>query len=78
MKSDWSLLVTDRAVRHRPVQIYQGGLGAARLRRIRELVDAKMENDLGLDCPARHETLLTPHRENRGAKPKRFGCTEID
>src|ERR1700741_2367148 len=33
-------LVKDHAVRHRPVQIYQGGLGAARLRRIKELVHA--------------------------------------
>src|SRR5215469_4504148 len=35
-------LVKDYAVRHRPVQIYQGGLGSARLRRIKELVDVKM------------------------------------
>src|SRR5215470_2995896 len=33
-------LVKDHAVRHRPVQIYRGGLGAARLRRIKELVHA--------------------------------------
>src|SRR5215468_4581041 len=35
-------LVKDRAVRHRPVEIYRGGLGSARLRRIKELVHAKM------------------------------------
>jgi AraC family transcriptional regulator len=42
-------LVNGHAVRHRPVQIYRGGLGSARLRRIKELVHAKMENDLSLD-----------------------------
>src|SRR5690242_21906309 len=31
-------LVNGHAVRHRPVQIYRGGLGAARLRRIKELI----------------------------------------
>ena len=31
-------LVNGHAVRHRPVQIYRGGLGSARLRRIKELV----------------------------------------
>src|SRR6266403_4044332 len=42
-------LVKDHAVRHRPVQIYRGGLGSARLRRIKELVHVKMEEDLSLD-----------------------------
>jgi AraC family transcriptional regulator len=42
-------LVNGHAVRHRPAQMHRGGLGAARLRRIRELVDAKMETDLSLD-----------------------------
>jgi AraC family transcriptional regulator len=41
-------LVRGHAVRHRPVEVYRGGLGSARLRRIRELVRAKMEDDLGL------------------------------
>jgi AraC family transcriptional regulator len=31
-------LVNGHAVRHRPVQLYRGGLGSARLRRIKELV----------------------------------------
>src|SRR5215468_10376740 len=35
-------LVKDRAARHRPVQTYRGGLGAARLRSVKELVHAKM------------------------------------
>src|ERR1700722_9107164 len=41
-------LVKDRAVRHRPVQIQRGGLGPARLRRIKELVQVKLEEDLNL------------------------------
>ena len=42
-------LVNDHAVRHRPVEMYRGGLGSARLRRIKELVHVKMEDDLSLD-----------------------------
>src|ERR1700732_819036 len=42
-------LVNGHAVRHRPVQLYRGGLGSARLRRVKELVHAKMEDDLSLD-----------------------------
>src|SRR6202051_1637154 len=42
-------LVNGYAVRHRPAQMYKGGLGSARLRRIKELVHAKIEDDLGLD-----------------------------
>ena len=42
-------LVKDHAVRHRPVEMYRGGLGSARLRRIKELVHVKMEDDLSLD-----------------------------
>jgi AraC family transcriptional regulator len=34
-------LVNGHAVRHRPVQMYKGGLGSARLRRIKELVHDK-------------------------------------
>src|SRR3984885_2246538 len=39
-------LVGGQAVRHRPLQITRGGLGPARLRRIKELVDAKMKDEL--------------------------------
>src|SRR5215472_17340034 len=71
------VLVSDRAVRHRPVQIYQGGLGAARLRRIKELVDAKMEDDLGLDELAESVGLSTAHfarmfRKSTGETPHQF------
>src|SRR5215475_5236538 len=54
-------LVKDYAVRHHPVQIHQGGLGAARLRRIKELVDVKMEDDLSLDELAQSVGLSTAH-----------------
>src|SRR5467141_2343535 len=52
-------LVKDHAVRHRPVQMHRGGLGSARLRRIRELVDVKMEDDLSLDEMAESVGLST-------------------
>ena len=52
-------LVNGHAVRNRPVQIYRGGLGSARLRRIRELVHAKMGDDLSLDEMAQSIGLST-------------------
>jgi AraC family transcriptional regulator len=54
-------LVNGYAVRHRPVQMYKGGLGPARLRRIKELVHAKMEDDLSLDEMAQSVGLSTAH-----------------
>src|SRR6202045_219850 len=70
-------LVKDRAVRHRPVQIYRGGLGSARLRRIKELVHAKMEGDLSLDEMAQSAGLSTAHfarmfRKSTGETPHQF------
>jgi AraC family transcriptional regulator len=70
-------LVNGHAVRHRPVQVYRGGLGSARLRRIRELVDAKMEDDLNLDEMAQSVGLSTAHfarmfRKSTGATPHQF------
>src|SRR5246127_4294804 len=70
-------LVKDHAVRHRPVQIYRGGLGSARLRRIRELVHAKMEDDLSLDDMAQSVGLSTAHfarmfRKSTGETPHQF------
>src|SRR6201993_1760573 len=70
-------LVKDYAVRHRPVEIYRGGLGAGRLRRIRELVDAKMEEDLSLDEMAQSVGLSTAHfarmfRKSTGQPPHQF------
>ena len=70
-------LVNGHAVRHRPVQIYRGGLGSARLRRIKELIDAKMEDDLSLDEMAQSVGLSTAHfarmfRKSTGETPHQF------
>jgi len=70
-------LVNGHAVRHRPVQIYKGGLGSARLRRIKELVHAKIEDDLSLDEMAQSVGLSTAHfarmfRKSTGETPHQF------
>jgi AraC family transcriptional regulator len=70
-------LVNGHAVRHRPVQIYRGGLGSARLRRIKELVHEKMENDLSLEDMAQSVGLSTAHfarmfRKSTGETPHQF------
>src|ERR1700758_1675436 len=70
-------LVKDHAVRHRPVQIYRGGLGSARLRRIKELVHSRMEDDLSLDEMAQAVGLSTAHfarmfRKSTGMTPHQF------
>src|SRR5215475_12656559 len=70
-------LVKGHAVRHRLVQIYRGGLGAERLRRIKELVDVKMEDDLSLDEMAQLVGLSTAHfarmfRKSTGQTPHQF------
>ena len=70
-------LVNAHAVRHRPVQIHRGGLGSARLRRIKELVHAKMEDDLNLDEMAQSVGLSTAHfarmfRKSTGETPHQF------
>jgi AraC family transcriptional regulator len=70
-------LVNGHAVRHRPVQTYRGGLGSARLRRIKELVHAKMEDDLSLDELAQSVGLSTAHfarmfRKSTGETPHQF------
>jgi AraC family transcriptional regulator len=70
-------LVDGHAVRHRPVQIYRGGLGSARLRRIKELVHVKMEDDLSLDEMAQSVGLSTAHfarmfRKSTGETPHQF------
>jgi AraC family transcriptional regulator len=70
-------LVNGHAIRHRPVQLYRGGLGSARLRRIRELVHAKMEDDLSLDEMAQSVGLSTAHfarmfRKSTGETPHQF------
>ena len=70
-------LVNGHAVRHRPVQLSRGGLGSVRLRRIKELVHAKMENDLSLDEMAESVGLSTAHfarmfRKSTGETPHQF------
>jgi AraC family transcriptional regulator len=70
-------LVNGHAVRHRPVQIYRGGLGSARLRRIKELVRARMEDDLSLEDMAQSVGLSTAHfarmfRKSTGETPHQF------
>jgi AraC family transcriptional regulator len=70
-------LVNGHAVRHRPVQISRGGLGPARLLRIRELIDAKMEDELSLDEMAQSVGLSTAHfarmfRKSTGETPHQF------
>jgi AraC family transcriptional regulator len=70
-------LVKDHAVRHRPVQIYRGGLGSSRLRRIKELVHSRMEDDLSLDEMAQAVGLSTAHfarmfRKSTGETPHQF------
>src|SRR5450432_2526528 len=71
------VLVSGQAVRHRPVQISRGGLGSARLRRIRELVHAKMEDELSLHELAQSVGLSTAHfarmfRKSTGETPHQF------
>jgi AraC family transcriptional regulator len=70
-------LVNGHAVRHRPVQMYRGGLGSARLRRIKELVHEKMEDDLSLEDMAQSVGLSTAHfarmfRKSTGETPHQF------
>src|SRR5580692_5254824 len=70
-------LVNGHAVEHRPVRISRGGLGSARLRRIRELVDAKIEDELNLDEMAQSVGLSTAHfarmfRQSTGETPHQF------
>jgi len=70
-------LVNGYAVRHRSVQTHRGGLGSARLRRIKELVDAKMEDELTLCEMAQSVELSTAHfsrmfRKSTGESPHHF------
>ena len=70
-------LVKDHAIKHRPVQMYRGGLGSARLRRIKELVHAKTGDDLSLDEMAQSIGLSTAHfarmfRKSTGETPYQF------
>ena len=70
-------LINGHAVRHCPVREYGGGLGSERLRRIKELVDANMADDLSLDEMAQSVELSTSHfarmfRKSTGESPHQF------
>jgi len=70
-------LVNGYAVRHRSVQTHRGGLGSSRLRRIKEFVDAKMEDELTLREMAQSVQLSTAHfsrmfRKSTGESPHHF------
>jgi len=70
-------LVNGYAVRHRSVQTHRGGLGSARLRRIKEYVNAKMEDELTLCEMAQSVELSTAHfsrmfRKSTGESPHHF------
>ena len=70
-------LVNDYAVRHRSLRMYRGGLGPARLRRVKEFVHAKMEDELGLSELAQSVGLSTAHfsemfRKSTGETPHQF------
>jgi AraC family transcriptional regulator len=70
-------LVNGHAVKRRPPQQHRGGLGAARMRRIREFIDAKLEDDPSLDEMAQSVGLSTAHfarmfRKSTGETPHQF------
>jgi AraC family transcriptional regulator len=70
-------LVNGYALRHRSVQTHRGGLGSARLRRIKEFVHAKLEGELTLCEMARSVELSTAHfsrmfRKSTGESPHHF------
>ena len=54
-------LVNGYAVHHRPERTYRGGLSPARLRRVKEFVHAKIEDELSLHDLARSVALNTAH-----------------
>ena len=70
-------LVNGHAARHRPVRTYRGGLSPARLRRVKELVHARMEDELRLHELAQSVGLSTAHfsemfRKSTGETPHQF------
>jgi AraC family transcriptional regulator len=70
-------LVVGYAVRDSPVRTYRGGLGPARLRRVQELVHAKLEDELTLSALAASVGLSTAHfsemfRRSTGETPHQF------
>jgi AraC family transcriptional regulator len=70
-------LVNGYAVRYRSAQTHRGGLGSARLRRIKEFVDAKIEDEFTL-CEMAQAVELSPahfsrmFRKSTGETPHQF------
>jgi AraC family transcriptional regulator len=70
-------LVDGYAVRDRVVRTYQGGLGAARLRRVKDFIHAQLEDELTLNDMAQSVGLSTSHfsemfRKSTGETPHQF------
>jgi AraC family transcriptional regulator len=70
-------LVNGHGVRHHSVRTYRGGLGPARLRRVTELVNAEIEDELSLDKMADAAGLSAAHfsqmfRKSTGESPHQF------
>jgi AraC family transcriptional regulator len=70
-------LVEGHAVRHRSVPTFRGGLAPARLRRVVELVHARIEEEVTLSELAESAGLSTAHfsqmfRKSTGASPHQF------
>ncbi|HKF01483.1 MAG TPA: helix-turn-helix domain-containing protein [Candidatus Sulfotelmatobacter sp.] len=70
-------LVNNHAVRHSSVQAYRGGMSPARLRRVTELVQARIENEISLAEMAETAGLSAPYfsqmfRMSTGETPHQF------
>src|SRR5262245_46887770 len=70
-------LVNGYAVRHRPVRMHRGGLSPSRLRRVKDFVYAKMEDELRLRDLAQSVGLSIPHfsemfRKSTGETPHQY------
>ena len=70
-------LVNNHAVRRPSVRVFRGGMSPSRLRRVTELVHAKMENELSLTEMAATVGLSTAHfsqmfRKSMGESPHQF------
>src|SRR5215469_4082894 len=70
-------LVRGYAVRDRSLRTYRSGLGPARLRRVKEFIHAKIEDDLTLGDMAQSVGLSTAHfsemfRKSTGETPHQF------
>jgi AraC family transcriptional regulator len=70
-------LVVSYAIRDYTAQVYRGGLSPGRLRKLKELVQGKMEEDLSLEEMARAVGLSTAHfsqvfRNTTGQTPHQF------